>query len=133
MNNFIDFDRFLAERERRMLTVRIFGRDCQVPAELPWHYVLKVDAMLRGGPNISGADNLAILRQMFSPEDYAFITGHPDFRASYVWELIARTWLRAGDGEPEAGGAPVFRTEDDVKIERTRVQSPKKGPSARWR
>ena len=129
MPKFIDFDRFLAERERRMVTVRIFGRDCEAPAELPWHYVLKVDAMLHGGPAIPGEDNLAILKQMFSPEDYEFITGHPEFRASYVWELIARTWLRAQEDEPPKG--PVFRTEDEVKIEKTQSGSSKKARSAR--
>ena len=124
-DKFIDFDRFLAEREQRMTTVHIFGRDCKVPAELPWHYVLKVDAMLHGGPAVPGADNLAILKQMFAPEDYEFITTHPEFRASYVWELIARTWLRAEDDAP-ANEGPVFRTEDDVKIEKTRGKAAKK-------
>ena len=128
-DKFIDFDRFLAEREQRMTTVHIFGRDCKVPAELPWHYVLKVDAMLHGGPAVPGTDNLAILKQMFAPEDYDFITNHPDFRASYVWELIARTWLRAEDEEENRG--PVFRTEDDVKVEKTQSGASKKGRSAR--
>ena len=127
-DRFVDFDRFLAERERRMMIVRIFGRDCAVPAELPWHYVLKVDAMLHGGGAVSGEENFAILKQMFAPEDFAFITEHPEFRASYVWELIARTWLRE-DADEEKG--PVFRTEDDVKIERTRGGASKKARSAR--
>ena len=128
-DKFVDFDRFLAEREQRMTTVRIFGRECRVPAELPWHYVLKVDAMLHGGPAVPGEDNLAILKQMFAPEDYDFITNHPDFRAAYVWELIARTWLRAGEEEENRG--PEFRTEDDVRIEKTREGAGKKGRSAR--
>ena len=127
-DRFVDFDRFLAEREQRMTTVRIFGRDCAVPAELPWHYVLKVDAMLHGGPAVPGEENFAVLKQMFAPEDFAFITEHPEFRASYVWELIARTWLRE-DADEEMG--PVFRTEDDVRIERTRDGASKKGRSAR--
>ena len=129
-DKFIDFDRFLAEREARMTTVRIFGRDCKVPAELPWHYVLKVDAMLHGGDPVPGQDNLAILKQMFSEEDYEFITKHPEFRASYVWELIARTWLRAEDDAPQEKG-PVFHTEDEVKIEKTQDGKGKKGQSAR--
>ena len=131
-DRFVDFDRFLAERERRMITVRIFGRDCRVPLELPWHYVLKVDAMLRGGPAVPGEDNLAILKQMFAPEDYEFITRHSEFRASHVWELIARTWLRAEDDAPAEKG-PVFRTEDEVKIERSQGGASKKGRSARVR
>ena len=129
-DKFIDFDRFLAEREQRMTSVRIFGRECKVPAELPWHYVLKVDAMLHGGPAVPGMDNLAILKQMFSPEDYAFIVQHPEFRASYVWELIARTWLRA-DEEDSKDEGPVFRTEDDLKVEETQDGKGKKGRSAR--
>ena len=131
-DKFVDFDRFLAEREQRMFTVRIFDRDCKVPAELPWHYVLKVDAMLHGGDPVPGQDNLAILEQMFAPEDYAFITAHPEFRASYVWELIARTWLRAEDDAPADKG-PVFKTEDDVKVEQTRGGAAKKERSARGR
>ena len=130
MPKFVDFDRFLAERERRMISVRIFGRECEVPAELPWHYVLKVDGMLRGGPAVSGGDNLEILKQMFSPEDFAFITGHSEFRASYVWELIARVWLRE-DGDVDAKKGPVFRTEDELRIERTRDGAKKKERSAR--
>lgn len=133
MDQLIDFDRFLAEREQQKRIVRIFGRDCPVPSELPWTYVLKVDAMLHGGPRVSGTDNLELLRRMFSPEDYAFIVGHPEFRASYVWELIARTWLRAGDDEGRPKAGPVFRTEDEVKIEQTRADAPKKERSARSR
>ena len=131
-DKFVDFDRFLAEREHRMITVRIFGRECKVPAELPWHYVLKVDAMLHGGDPVPGTDNLAILKQMFSLEDYEFITQHSEFRASYVWELIARTWLRAEE-DALATKEPAFRTEDDVKIEKTRDGASKKGRSARVR
>ena len=130
METFIDFDRFLAEREGRKLTVRVFGRDCRVPAELPWHYVLRVDEMLRGGPGVSGTENLKLLKQMFRPEDYEYVTGHPEFRASYVWELIARTWLRAGESAPEKR-SPAFRTEDEVKIEQTRADASKKAGSAR--
>ena len=129
-DKFVDFDRFLAEREKRMTTVRIFGRECRVPAELPWHYVMKVDAMLHGGSALSGKDNLAILKQMFAPEDYDFLINHPEFRASYVWELIARTWLRAEDDE-SADKGPEFKTEDDVKVEKTRAGGAKKGRSAR--
>ena len=55
---------------------------------------------------------------------------HPEFRASYVRELIARTWLRA-DAQDSAEPGPVFRTEDDVKIEKTRENAGKKGRSAR--
>ena len=128
---FVDFDCFLAEREGREITVRVFGRDCRVPAELPWHYVLKVDAMLHGGAGIPGADNFALLKQMFRPEDFAFITGHPEFRASYVWELIARIWLRAG--EEEKAEAPAFKTEDEVRIAETRESGAKKDMSARRR
>ena len=124
-DKFVDFDRFLAEREKRMTTVRIFGRDCKVPAELPWHYVLKVDAMIHGGPAVRGEENLAILKRMFGPEDYAFITQHSEFCASYVWELIAQTWLRAGEDAPRDEGSE-FKTEDDVKIEKTREGSGKK-------
>lgn len=129
-NRYIDFDRFLAERGRQMTVVHIFGRDCRVPVELPWHYVLKVDAMLRGGPAVSGMDNLAVLKQMFAPEDFEFITRHPEFRASHVWELIARTWLRTGEDAPEEKG-PVFHTEDDVKVEKTQGGASKKDESAR--
>ena len=129
-DRFIDFDRFLAEREQRMTTVHIYGRDCRVPAELPWHYVLKVDAMLHGGPAVPGTDNLAILKQMFAQEDYEFITQHPEFRASHVWELIARTWLRAEEDSSEDRG-PAFHTEDEVKVEKTQDGRSKKGRSAR--
>ena len=129
-DRFVDFDRFLAEREQQMTTVRIFGRDCRVPAELPWHYVLKLEAMRQGGTRMDGAEHLALLEQMFTPEDHAFITQHPEFRASLVMELIARTWLRAGEDAQEEKG-PVFRTEDDVKVEETQAGASKKGGSAR--
>ena len=29
----LDFDHFIAERENAKMTIRIFGRDCVVPAE----------------------------------------------------------------------------------------------------
>lgn len=119
-----DFDRFIAEREDKKITVRIFGRDIQVPAELPWHYVMKVERMFREKTPISGEDNANLIRQMLSPDDYKFVTEHPDFRASYFWELIAFTWLR--NEEAENPKTPVFKTEDEVKVEETQKNSSKK-------
>lgn len=119
-----DFDRFIAEREDKKITVRIFGRDIQVPAELPWHYVMKVERMFREKSPISGEDNANLIRQMLSPDDYKFVTEHPDFRASYFWELIAFTWLR--NEEAEKPKTPVFKTEDEVKVEETQKNSSKK-------
>ena len=119
-----DFDRFIAEREDKKITVRIFGRDIQVPAELPWHYVMKVERMFREKTPISGEDNANLIRQMLSPDDYKFVTEHPDFRASYFWELIAFTWLR--NEEAEKPKTPVFKTEDEVKVEETQKNSSKK-------
>ena len=120
----VDFDQFLAEREDRTMTVRVFGRECEVPVELPWAYVLKIQGMIRGQLQISGEENMNLLRQMFSAEDFAYITGHPEFRISYVWDLIAYTWLSAEDEKKPA--EPVFRTEDDVKIEQTQAGAEKK-------
>lgn len=119
-----DFDRFIAEREDKKITVRIFGRDIHVPAELPWHYVMKVERMFREKSPISGEDNANLIRQMLSPDDYKFVTEHPDFRASYFWELIAFTWLR--NEEAEKPKTPVFKTEDEVKVEETQKNSSKK-------
>lgn len=120
----LDFDQFLAEREDRTMIVRVFGRDCEVPVELPWAYVLKVQGMLKGQISISGEENMKLLAQMFAPEDFQYITEHPEFRASYVWELIAYTWMR-GDEDKKPKG-PVFKTEDDVKIEQTQAGAAKK-------
>lgn len=119
-----DFDRFIAEREDKKITVRIFGRNIQVPAELPWHYVMKVERMFREKSPISGEDNANLIRQMLSPDDYKFVTEHPDFRASYFWELIAFTWLR--NEKAEKPKTPVFKTEDEVKVEETQKNSSKK-------
>ncbi|MGN0773487.1 MAG: hypothetical protein ACI4MP_06810 [Candidatus Ventricola sp.] len=120
----VDFDQFLAEREDRTMTVRVFGRECEVPVELPWAYVLKIQGMLRGQLQISGEENMKLLQQMFSEDDFAFITGHPEFRISYVWDLIAYTWLSAAEEKKSDG--PVFRTEDDLKVEQTQASSEKK-------
>ncbi len=122
----VDFDRFLAEREDRTMTVRVFGRDCEVPVELPWVYVLKIQEMLSGKIQISGEENMKLLQQMFSRDDFEFIVSHPEFRYSYVWELIAYTWLRAD--APEKPSEPVFRTEDDIKVEQTQAGAKKKSP-----
>lgn len=124
-----DFDRFMAERERGGMRVRILGRDCEVPRELPWHYMLKVERMLQTGEPIPGEDNIALVKRLLLPEDYEYVTGHPDFRASWFWELIAFAWLR-GDGEG-AASAPGFVTEDDTRVARTREVRPKKRGSAR--
>lgn len=125
-----DFDRFIAEREDKKITVRIFGRECKVPSELPWHYMLKVEGMLNKKLRISGEDNMNLLKQMFAPDDFEFIINNPDFRASYVWELIAYTWLRDDEADKK-DKEPVFRTEDDVKVEKTQAGASKKGRSAR--
>lgn len=124
-----DFDRFMAEREGGTMAVRILGRECRVPRELPWTYMLKVERMLRTGEPVSGEENIALLRRMLSPEDFEYITAHPDFRASWFWEIIAFAWLRADGGGTDEG--PSFQNEDDVRVERTRAASPKKPPSAR--
>lgn len=133
MDRVRDFDRFLAEREQPRMTVRILGRDCEVPRELPWVYMLKVERMLRTGEPIPGEDNVALVRRVLSKEDFEYVTGHPDFRASWFWELIAFAWLRAGEpdsGRADAGG-PVFRNEDDVRAAQTRASRRKRRRSAR--
>lgn len=119
-----DFDRFIAEREDKKTTIHIFGRDIQVPAELPWHYVMKVERMLQEKTPISGEDNVNLIRQMLSPDDFKFVTEHPEFRASYFWEIIAFTWLRSDAAEKPKSTA--FKTEDEVRIEETQRQNPKK-------
>ena len=122
-----DFDRFMAEREDEKLCLRILGRDCMVPRELPWYYMLKVDRLVRSGEPISGEDNEKLLRQVLSKEDYDYLTGHPSFRASWFWEIIAFGWLR---DEEEAPAKPGFRTEDDMKVAVTREAAAKNGSSA---
>ncbi len=121
-----DFDRFISEREDKKMTVRVFGRECKVPSELPWHYVMKVEALLHKGVTIPGEENFKLLKQMFSDEDYKYITEHPDFRPSYVWELIAFTWLRQNEDEKPAQKVHEFRTEDDMRIDKTRGGSGEK-------
>ena len=123
-----DFDRFMAEREERKMTVRILGRDVEVPAELPWEYVMKVERMLRTGEPVSGRENIDLMRRMLREEDYEYITRHPAFRASWFWEIIAFAWLRS---EEASDGAPGFRCEDDVKAEETQADASKKARSAR--
>ena len=124
-----DFDRFMAERAGDRMTVRILGRDCRVPRELPWHYMLRVERMIRTGDPIPGEENMAMLRRMLLPEDYEYVTSHPDFRASWFWEIIAFAWLRADEGPSARDGG--FQCEDDVRVERTREDRPKKTRSAR--
>ena len=111
-----DFDRFLAEREARPMKLRILGRECAVPAELPWWYVLKVERMLRQGVPIPGEENARLLEQLLTAEDFAYVTGHPQFRASWFWEIIAFGWLRDEEAE---GAEPGFQTEDDMKARET--------------
>ena len=121
----LDFDRFLSERENATMTIRVFGRDCTVPAELPFDYMLKIERMVRDKVAITGEENFMLLRQMFSSDDFEYIVHHPEFRASYVWELIAFAWLRA-EIEEQKPSEPVFKTEDEVKIEETKARSAKK-------
>ena len=125
-----DFDQFLAEREDKTMIITVFGRQCEVPIELPWLYMMKIERFVKSKIPISGEENMALLSQMFKPDDYKYIVEHPEFRASNIWDLIAFAWLNVGDEEKRPEG-PVFRTEDDVKIEKTRANSPKKRKSAR--
>ena len=111
-----DFDRFMAEREDARMAVKVLGREISVPRELPWYYMLKVDRLVRSGEPISGEDNERLLRQVLSKEDYDYLTGHPSFRASWFWEIIAFTWLRSDEKKPGDG----FTTEDDERVRRTR-------------
>ena len=107
MSEKLNFDRFMAERDGEMLTVRALGRDLRVKKELPWWYVMKLDRLLHDETPISGEENAALLKQMLDADDYAYLINHPEFRGSWFWELLAFIWLR-GDGE-----AAVFTTEDD--------------------
>ena len=121
-----DFDRFLAEREGRTVRLRILGRECEAPGELPWWYVMKVERLLREGTPIDGEENARLLRQLLRPEDFEYVTGHPEFRASWFWEIIAFGWLR----EENEAGEPGFETEDDRRVARSREASAKKAQSA---
>ena len=94
-------------------------------AELPFDYMLKIERMVRDKVAITGEENFMLLRQMFSSDDFEYIVHHPEFRASYVWELIAFAWLRA-EKEEQKPSEPVFKTEDEVKIEETKARSAKK-------
>ena len=128
----LDFDAFLAESEDKTKIIRIFGRDCEVPVELPFTYVLKIEAMLKGkGKRITGEENIALLKRMFRPQDISYIMNHPKFHASDVWNLIAFAWLQGNADAPEEPQDPVFHTEDDLKAEQTRAKTPKKRRSAR--
>ena len=119
----VDFDRFIAERENEKMEVTLFGRKCLLPTELPWHYVMKIERMVRLGEPISGAENREMLSQLLTPEDFTYVTGHERFRASYFWEIIAECYLR--EGKPGNG---EFVCEDEVKIRQT---ASKKAGSAR--
>ena len=123
-----DFDRYLAEREDSKMTLHIFGRDCLVPRELPFSYTLKVERMLRGGEPITGKENMELLKRLLTEDDYEYVTTHPEFRASYFWEIIAFGWLRQDKPQKKQG---EFRTEDDVRVEASRAGAAKKNPSAR--
>ena len=112
-----DFDRFLREREGGGMRLKVLGREIEAPSELPWWYVLKVERLLKAGTPISGEENAALLRQLLKEEDYDYIVHHPEFRASWFWEIIAFGWLRGGEARD---GAPEFRTEDELKVEQTR-------------
>ena len=122
-----DFDRFMAERGGRSMKLRVLGRVIDVPSELPWWYVMKVERLLKEGVPIPGEENAALLRQLLQAEDYEYVVHHPEFRASWFWEIIAFGWLR---DEGEAPAKPGFRTEDDVKVARTREDAAKNGSSA---
>lgn len=119
-----DFDRFIAEREGAKMQIRIFGRECSIPAELPWHYMMKIERMLKTGQPISGEENAALVKQLLQPDDYEFVTNHPEFRVSYFWRLIAFAYLQPD--EPEKPAGPVFKTEDDVRVEKTQAGAAKK-------
>ena len=75
-----------------------------------------------------GEENAALLRQLLKEEDYDYIVYHPEFRASWFWEIIAFGWLRE---EPGAEESAAFRREDDLPVEKAQAARPKKRQSAR--
>lgn len=125
-----DFDRYLDEKENRKMLITIFGRKCEVPTELPYYYVLKVENMLRGGDNIPHEENVKIVKQMLKPDDFEFVTNHPDFKLSTFFDLIAFAYLRADNYEEESK-EPAFETEDERKAKETQDSKSKKDQSAR--
>ncbi len=128
MKEYKDFDAFIAEKEKQTKTLHILGRDCEVPLELPWWYVVKVDRMRIGGEPISGEENIEMLKYLLKPEDYEYVVNHKDFKASYFWQIIAYGWLMEEPKKKKKGGG--FKTEDDVRVEKSKDESAKKSQSA---
>lgn len=127
-----NWDRFAAEREKKEIEVTIYGRKITVPAELPWYYVMKVQATLNGdSEGITPDENRQLVKDMLKPDDYEFITNHPDFKAATFFDFIAFVWLNNDDEDEEESKEPKFETEDDVKVAETQNAKPKNAGSAR--
>ena len=74
-----------------------------------------------------GETNYALLKQLLSEDDFAYVTGHPEFRMRNVWDIIVFAWLTPDDSEEKTAG---FVSEDEVRVKKSRRAS-KKEPSAR--
>ena len=123
MGRYIDYDKYYAEREHETTTVRIFGRDCEVPVELPFDYMMKLIKLSQEEKGASTSENLKLLSQMFKPDDYKHITTNPKFKVSDVHALVRVVWLETPDDDD---GEAEEVTEDSLIIEKSGAHQRKK-------
>lgn len=123
MGKFIDFDKYMAERGQELKTVRIFGRDCDVPQEVPFDYMMTMLKLSAEEQGMTASANIRLLQQMFKQDDYEFITTHPSFKLSDVHALVRKIWLESDDDEADE---PDEITEDNLAIEKSGANRRKK-------
>lgn len=123
MGNYVDFDKFLSEREKETKTVKIFGRKCKVLADLPFIYMMKAIALSKEGKRPTATMNLDVLKHMFAPDDFEYISTHFEFTLPAIRAIIEKIWM--SDDEEESN-EPEEITEDDLAIQNSGIKKPKK-------
>lgn len=99
----MDFDRFMQERERRTIEVRVFDRLWQVPGEIPaW-----IPLAMAGG---SGDASMIVARAAEVLLGRAFIdetAKHPRFSVEDLKDLVITLFKLINGQEPEERDAGV--------------------------
>ena len=119
-NRFLDFDRYLQEKDDKTVCVRVYGEDVTVKAEIPMLVPMMLSRSLGGGSDVLSDQEAGLLvfraaDQMFGKEQVDRLCAH-GMSTDDMKELMSRVFaMVSGSDEAEDEG----ETFDDDTGKRT--------------
>lgn len=116
-NKYLDFDRQFSEMKRETITVRLFGEDVTIPAQIPAIIPIEL-ARYEAKSNVPMPVLIRAANMLFG-EKITEWAQRPDFTADMLGEIIVRVF-GAINGTDEGDEEPEALTEDDMATAKTR-------------